>query len=264
MEGDRISKNMNPFVSVILAVKNRTDNVRNCLDSWQWQTYHPYEMIIVDDGDLETPPPVPLINYDLGVCMKYIKVGGSGDRTPTVAWNLGFKHAEGDFIIFTNGDMILPFHDTIEKLVNFHTCRRVSLMTYFLTRYITEWATLYHWKWKENPFIFNELPTFWEDGRNSVAAANPAGAAGLITQFSGQPRKDWEWFGLFREDASHLTSDQDVHLREVCLGKGCDTAPDVWVYHQWHPGANVPMSPGYIYRTEAQARLLEPAEREKS
>jgi hypothetical protein len=88
-------------------------------------------------------------------------------------------------------------------------------------------------------------------------------AAGIYTYCTAQYRKDWEYMGLFREIVTHLSADQDLVMREMCLKRPIDTPPEICVYHQHHPSGSVLTGPGFIYRTEAQARLLEPAEEEK-
>ena len=107
--------------------------------------------------------------------------------------------------------------------------------------------------WKQG-FLPSLTAAPWE-----VAPQSPT--MGHIT---GNYKKNWEWFGWYRDhNSGHLWLEQDIHIREVCLGKLAQSPTDVWCYHQFHAPSIGETRPGYSYHTEGQARLLEPAPSER-
>lgn len=94
-------------VSIVIPAHNAAATLRECLTACLNQTFHDYEVIVVDDGSTDTTPkiarefPVALIQQP--------------QRGPAVARNAGAKAASGDVIAFTDSDCI-PHPDWIDKL----------------------------------------------------------------------------------------------------------------------------------------------------
>ena len=245
-------------VSVICAVKNRSKAFERCLYSWKSQTY-PFEFIVVDDGSTENIKSVVDQNFPEA---KYVRLESMRDRTPAVAWNSGYKVSQGDFVIVTNGDLILSHNAAIQDILDSYKGNRVSVLTYFLSKENTR--DLDTINWKENPNLIAEMTNFWSYREYNQTNINAdLLLAGLTTYVAGQTREDWDFIGLFREEDFQLGADQDLYLREVIFEKYADTAKITRAYHQWHSPPQVNLGASYIYKTERQARLLDPAEREK-
>lgn len=248
-------------VSVICAVKDRIPLLKRCYHSWSNQTYPDFEFVVVDDGSKEKDE-VRLLSEVYFPDVKIRRLEREKDRTPAVAWNRGFEVSTGEFVIFTGGDTILSNYTAIQDILDSYDGERVSVLTYFLSDKHN--ALIETIDWKKDPKLIESLPGFWDYIPANHFTSNRLNlAAGLTTYVTGQPRKDWEWFGLFREDDYNLGSDQDVHIRERFLGRGCSTAKNVRAYHQWHRAPDVYSGSGFIYKTERQARLIDGAEREK-
>ena len=107
-------KQTKPLVSIIVPIYNIEEYVGRCIESIINQTYTNLEIILVDDGSLDSSP---IICDEYGVKDKRIKTihklnGGLSD-----ARNAGLDIATGDYITFIDGD---DWYDknAIEKLVN--------------------------------------------------------------------------------------------------------------------------------------------------
>ena len=44
------AKNKNPLVSIVILMWNSADFIETCLESLSWQTYSPFEVIVVDNA----------------------------------------------------------------------------------------------------------------------------------------------------------------------------------------------------------------------
>lgn len=87
---------------MIVPVYNRAGLVGRALDSILSQTYHPIEILAVDDGSTDDSKQI-LEDYARrhpGV----IKVLTQGNSGPAAARNHGIRHAQGEFIAFLDSD----------------------------------------------------------------------------------------------------------------------------------------------------------------
>lgn len=92
---------MEPFVSVIIAVYNRANIIKKCLDSLMEQTYpkEKIEIIIADDGSTDN------IEDTAG---KYpVKLVRQPHKGLPAARNLGIENAKGEIIVFFDDDTIV-------------------------------------------------------------------------------------------------------------------------------------------------------------
>lgn len=259
MEADRVHQNIK--VSVIIAFKDKPSNLCRCLQSWSQITYPNVEYLLIDDGSRGSY--ADLINgFSLELPnLQYFRLENGHDRTPAVAFNFGFEQSEGDFIIFTDEDLIFGCPDLIQRMLAFYSGYRINLKTYFLNEDCTQ--LLDKLDWLHCPNDIEKLVGFWDYYRYDAETTNrflhDHWQNYRVTFLTGQYRKDWEWIGLFRDDKSHLTRDQDLVLREACVNKVAQTLPEIACYHQYHAFPDVYVAPGYRYLSERQARLLEPA-----
>lgn len=250
-----------PSVSVIIAYKDKLNNLYRCLHSWGQVTYSDFEIVLVDDGS-QDPNTEAIRNCYWGTFpLRQFRLESKHDRTPAIAFNYGFNHSDGEFVVFTDEDLIFSCPDILQRMIDFYTGYRVTLKTYFLSEDHTN--ALDSIDWLHDPSLIEALPKFWEYYRYDTWTTNQYlhdhWQNGIVAFLTGQYRKDWEWLGMFREDKTELTRDQDIVKREIALHKEAVTPPEIACYHQWHPFPKVYSGPGYRYLNERQARLLEPA-----
>lgn len=92
---------MNPLISVVVPVYNVEQYLEQCVESIRQQTYRNLEIILVDDG---SPDNCPKICDILAQKDKRIKVIHKENTGTADARNIGVEQANGDYIIFVDGD----------------------------------------------------------------------------------------------------------------------------------------------------------------
>lgn len=96
---------MNTFVSIIVPVYNRPDEVRELLESLSQQTFRKdFEVVIVEDGSSESSEEIVKTFQDkLQISYYYKPNSGPGDSR-----NFGMQKAKGNYYIILDSDCILP------------------------------------------------------------------------------------------------------------------------------------------------------------
>jgi len=92
------------FYSLIIAVLNRPDEVRECLDSLTLQTHKQFEVVIVD-GSQDDGLKSLVMGFATQLDIKYFFIKGLG---PGESRNYGCEQAKGDFFLFLDSDCIIP------------------------------------------------------------------------------------------------------------------------------------------------------------
>lgn len=98
--------------SIIIPTYNRPSELGNCIKSILNQTIKPFEIIIVDDGNLSELP-FEKECRDAGIQYRYLKKHKPG---LTESRNEGVKIATGEIIFFFDDDVVL-FPDYIEEIL---------------------------------------------------------------------------------------------------------------------------------------------------
>jgi len=95
-----MNENKIPNISVIIPTYNRADLIPEALDSVFAQTYHDFEIIVVDDGSTDNTAEIlrPLAEQGR---LKYIRQNNQG---ASAARNRGIAEARGNFIAFLDSD----------------------------------------------------------------------------------------------------------------------------------------------------------------
>lgn len=93
-----------PRVSVIIPVFNLENYIAECLDSLLEQTFHDYEIIIVDDGSTDQSGMICRKYAENFNFVRYCRQQNSG---VSAARNRGLDLAKGEFIVFVDGDDIV-------------------------------------------------------------------------------------------------------------------------------------------------------------
>ncbi|MEG1555007.1 MAG: glycosyltransferase [Rikenellaceae bacterium] len=104
------------YYSIVIPVYNRNEELGVILESLSQQTYRDFEVIVVDDGSIESAEPTCETFKDV-LKVKYIYKYNSG---PGLSRNEGAKVSESDFILFLDSDCIAPPHylQSIDDFLN--------------------------------------------------------------------------------------------------------------------------------------------------
>ena len=94
-------------VSVVVPAYNVEKYIEQCVLSVLNQSYPCYELIIVDDGSTDS---TPQILDKLGKKDEHIRVIHKENAGVSAARNTGIDMAEGDYIVFVDGDALWNFH----------------------------------------------------------------------------------------------------------------------------------------------------------
>lgn len=94
------------FYSIVIPVYNRNEELAVILESLSHQSYRDFEVIVVDDGSIDSAEPTCNL-FKSVLNIKYIHKYNSG---PGLSRNEGAKISEGGFILFLDSDCITPEH----------------------------------------------------------------------------------------------------------------------------------------------------------
>lgn len=101
------------FYSIIIPVYNRPDEIDELLLSLENQTYKNFEIILVEDGSLNTCAD-SIDKYKSTLTIEYLYQANAG---PALARNYGASKSKGNYLIFVDSDCIIPktYLEEIEK-----------------------------------------------------------------------------------------------------------------------------------------------------
>jgi cellulose synthase/poly-beta-1,6-N-acetylglucosamine synthase-like glycosyltransferase len=99
------------MISVIVPAYNEAENIANCLESLNHQTFprEQYEIIVVDDGS-------PDQTANVAQSFPGIRLISQKNQGPAAARNHGVQQARGEIVLFTDADCI-PLPDWISEMV---------------------------------------------------------------------------------------------------------------------------------------------------
>lgn len=116
-----------PLISVIIATRNRTDSLALCLAAFEEVDYPNYEIVVVDNAP-STEDTAELIagRYAGDPRIRYAR-----EPHPGLGWahNCGLRRATGEYIAFTDDDVIVDRHWLSELLRGFAMGDNVGCVT---------------------------------------------------------------------------------------------------------------------------------------
>ena len=100
---------MNPNVSVIIPLFNRSDLIGETLQSLQAQTYSHWEAIVVDDGSTDSSFEIVRNLTKQDSRIRLLRRSREPKGAPTCR-NIGTDLSQGDYLIFLDSDDLLASH----------------------------------------------------------------------------------------------------------------------------------------------------------
>ena len=95
----------NPLVSIIIPTYNRSELMRETLQSVQIQSYHNWECIVVDD--CSTDNTIFILNEFIKEDSRFILLNNKRTKGAPGARNIGIENARGEYLYFFDSDDIM-------------------------------------------------------------------------------------------------------------------------------------------------------------
>lgn len=97
-----MSKNKYPFISVVIATKNRSRDMDRCLRAFGNSDYHKYEIIVADQGDPSFTSQNVCLPTIQSLSTQRVRAGGKSAALSAVTHLI-----KGDIVVFTDDDCIV-------------------------------------------------------------------------------------------------------------------------------------------------------------
>lgn len=196
-------------VSVIMPCFNDGAYIMEAIQSLENQSYHDYELLVIDDGsdDIQTIEILNSLDREYLTLLKTNHLGPSGAR------NYGIEHSNGEYILpLDSDDKIEPTY--IEQAVRILKEDKNVGVVYCHADLFGEQTG----KW--------ELPEY---SLESMLLDNIVFVAALFR------KEDWETVGGFRTNMKHGMEDYDFWLSILEIGKEIYQLPEVLFHYRIKP-----------------------------
>jgi hypothetical protein len=246
--------------SVIIPVHNRPELYARALSSWLAQSEPDFEIIVVDDN---STVPVKVARRRKPPTARSLRLTAEMPiRGPNIAWIAGIEQAQAPVIILTSQDTIVP-PDAVKGLLDgvaSDPTRRWAMRPAFMTEDMLRHIDAV--PWQKRWAAWGDIPGFWTHPTPYGRPNKDIDTGGMHFNATAFTKEWYEWIGGLWPQPWYGINDRDMVEREHILHKDAATVPELFCVHQWHPdehGARMRAlmaHPGYIYRTEAQARRV--------
>lgn len=92
------------FFSIIIPLYNRPQEIKELLESLTLQTYHNFEVLVIEDGSVNDAE-VIVNTFTDKLNLRYFKKQNEGQG---FARNFGFERAKGDYFVIFDSDCLVP------------------------------------------------------------------------------------------------------------------------------------------------------------
>jgi chlorobactene glucosyltransferase len=161
------------LVSVLVPARNEERGIGSCVASLAAQTYHPLEIVAIDDGSTDRTPAIlaDAARQDPRVRVLRVEGPSPGWTGKSFALAAGVAAAHGHWLCFTDGDTVHA-PESIARAVAFAEAHGIALLS-LTSRQLTG----SRWERVVQPVVFGLLDQWFplakvNDPRSPVAAAN--------------------------------------------------------------------------------------------
>lgn len=136
-------ENVSPLVSVVIIFLNAEKFIQEAIESVLAQTYHRWELLLVDDGstDGSTALALQYARQD-AEHVRYLEHDGHRNRGMSASRNLGIRHARGEYIAFLDADDVWLPHKLEEQVAVLNT-QPEAVLVYGRDQYWYSWSGEY-------------------------------------------------------------------------------------------------------------------------
>lgn len=203
--------------SIIVAVFNRPDELRELLESLTTQTYTDFEVVIVEDGSSITSKDV-CREYTSQLTMSYFFKDNSG---PGPSRNYGCRRASGDYFMFIDSDCTVPPH-YMRAIDDAVTSRRLDAFGGPDREHESFTPTQ-----KAISYAMTSLLTTGGIRGSKVRVGGAFHPRSFNMGISRQVFNDTDGFSKMR-----FGEDVEFSIRMMEGGYNVELIPDAWVYHK--------------------------------
>ncbi|KJR41851.1 glycosyltransferase [Candidatus Magnetoovum chiemensis] len=197
----------NPLVSVVILSYNRKDDVRETLQMLKQQKYEPIEIILVDNCSADSTASMVKEEFPEVILIE------TSENIGVSAYNIGFKKADGQFIVILDDDSY-PGAEAIERMVKrFQEDQRLGIIA-FNVRDHKEYE-------KTSEAISNDGSNI---NHNYLMSFNGAGA-GVRKEIIGN-------IGGYPDEFFLYVNENDLALRVLDAGYKIEAFSDIRAYHK--------------------------------
>lgn len=196
-------------VSVIMPCFNDGAYIMEAIQSLENQSYHDYELLVIDDGsdDIQTIEILNSLDREYFTLLKTNHLGPSGAR------NYGIEHSNGEYILpLDSDDKIEPTY--IEQAVRILKEDKNVGVVYC------------------HADLFGEQTGKWELPEYSLESMLLDNIVFVTALFR---KEDWETVGGFRTNMKHGMEDYDFWLSILEIGKEIYQLPEVLFHYRIKP-----------------------------
>lgn len=196
-------------VSVIMPCFNDGAYIMEAIQSLENQSYHDYELLVIDDGsdDIQTIEILNSLDREYLTLLKTNHLGPSGAR------NYGIEHSNGEYILpLDSDDKIEPTY--IEQAVRILKEDKNVGVVYC------------------HADLFGEQTGKWELPEYSLEGMLLDNIVFVTALFR---KEDWETVGGFRTNMKHGMEDYDFWLSILEIGKEIYQLPEVLFHYRIKP-----------------------------
>jgi glycosyltransferase involved in cell wall biosynthesis len=111
------SNSQRPRVSVILIFLDKAPFLQEAIESVISQTFEMWELLLVDDGSTDGSTDIAkMAARRLPHTIHYLEHEGHANRGMSTSRNVGLHHAQGEYMLFMDGDDVLT-HNVLREQV---------------------------------------------------------------------------------------------------------------------------------------------------
>jgi hypothetical protein len=242
-----------PAVSVVIIFFNSARFIEEAIESIFAQTFHDWELLLVDDGSQDASPEIARRYASrLPDRVRYLHHEGRQNRGMSASRNLGIREARGDLLAFLDADDVLLPQALQEQTV---------IMEAYPTAAMTYGPIQYWYSWTGRPedaardeIKWLRIPTGALTPPPTVLTRFLAGRAGVPTGIMVRTETARR-LGGFDEEFTGLYEDQ-IFVAKVCLTEPVYPARKVWYRYRQHPEACTAVSEREGSRERLRLRFL--------
>lgn len=221
-----------PLVSVIILNYNTTKDTCDLLDSFKKVTYENYELIVIDNAStIGDPSLISQLFPEVKYIESEVNLGFAGGN------NLGVTHANGEYILFLNNDIIVDPHfiePLVEVLKNKPKVGKVSPKVLFYKSNEIQFAGMNSInKWTARGSALNYLepdsekfniikPTHYAFGAAMMVPMNLILKVGLLPDLYFLYYEELDWSEIFRKhgyEILYVGTSSVYHKNSVSIGE---------------------------------------------